>query len=89
MIIDPPILLADHHLFIALPFIACWSVTLPSPRLSSDLLLETCPGYFTVCFCLSAGRKVAVDASMCMYQFLVAVRQEGANLTSADGETTR
>ncbi|KAF0310677.1 Flap endonuclease 1 [Amphibalanus amphitrite] len=25
---------------------------------------------------------------MCMYQFLVAVRQEGANLTSADGETT-
>ncbi|XP_043243195.1 flap endonuclease 1-like [Amphibalanus amphitrite] len=34
------------------------------------------------------GRKVAVDASMCMYQFLVAVRQEGANLTSADGETT-
>jgi len=34
------------------------------------------------------GRKVAVDASMCMYQFLVAVRQEGANLTDADGETT-
>jgi len=34
------------------------------------------------------GRKVAVDASMCLYQFLVAVRQEGNQLTSADGETT-
>uniref|UniRef100_A0A8C7V0W5 XPG N-terminal domain-containing protein n=1 Tax=Oncorhynchus mykiss TaxID=8022 RepID=A0A8C7V0W5_ONCMY len=27
------------------------------------------------------GRKIAIDASMCMYQFLVAVRQDG-NLTS-------
>ena len=37
----------------------------------------------------SAGRKVAVDASMCIYQFLIAVRQEGAMLTNEDGETTR
>ncbi|CAG9860110.1 unnamed protein product [Phyllotreta striolata] len=34
------------------------------------------------------GRKVAIDASMCLYQFLIAVRTEGAQLTSADGETT-
>jgi flap endonuclease-1 len=34
------------------------------------------------------GRKVAVDASMSLYQFLIAVRQEGAQLTSSDGETT-
>lgn len=34
------------------------------------------------------GRKVAVDASMCLYQFLIAVRSEGAQLTSIDGETT-
>ncbi|XP_074111460.1 flap structure-specific endonuclease 1 [Cotesia typhae] len=34
------------------------------------------------------GRKVAIDASMCLYQFLIAVRSEGAQLTSADGETT-
>ncbi|XP_071535450.1 flap endonuclease 1 [Panulirus ornatus] len=34
------------------------------------------------------GRKVAVDASMSLYQFLVAVRQEGNMLMSADGETT-
>lgn len=34
------------------------------------------------------GRKVAVDASMSLYQFLVAVRQEGQMLTTADGETT-
>lgn len=26
---------------------------------------------------------------MCLYQFLIAVRSEGAQLTSADGETTR
>ncbi|XP_041975019.1 flap endonuclease 1 [Aricia agestis] len=34
------------------------------------------------------GRKVAVDASMSLYQFLIAVRSEGAQLTSVDGETT-
>ncbi|ELU10206.1 hypothetical protein CAPTEDRAFT_21886 [Capitella teleta] len=34
------------------------------------------------------GRKVAIDASMCIYQFLIAVRQEGNMLTNADGETT-
>lgn len=34
------------------------------------------------------GRKVAVDASMSLYQFLIAVRSEGAQLTSIDGETT-
>ena len=35
------------------------------------------------------GRKIAVDASMCIYQFLIAVRQEGGgNLTNEDGETT-
>jgi 5'-3' exonuclease len=39
---------------------------------------------------ITPGRKVAVDASMCIYQFLIAVRQEGGNvLTNADGETTR
>ncbi|VDM02430.1 unnamed protein product [Schistocephalus solidus] len=34
------------------------------------------------------GRKIAVDASMSMYQFLVAVRQEGNNLTNDAGEST-
>ncbi|CAH1997018.1 unnamed protein product [Acanthoscelides obtectus] len=34
------------------------------------------------------GRKVAIDASMCLYQFLIAVRTEGAQLATADGETT-
>ena len=34
------------------------------------------------------GRKVAIDASMCIYQFLIAVRQEdGGNLTNENGET--
>jgi len=45
-----------------------------------------CFDYFGfICF---IGRKVAVDASMSLYQFLIAVRQEGVQLTSADGETT-
>lgn len=35
------------------------------------------------------GRKIAIDASMCMYQFLIAVRQDGAQLTDENGETTR
>lgn len=34
------------------------------------------------------GRKIAIDASMCIYQFLIAVRQEGNALTNEDGETT-
>uniref|UniRef100_A0A4W5K5P4 Flap endonuclease 1 n=1 Tax=Hucho hucho TaxID=62062 RepID=A0A4W5K5P4_9TELE len=34
------------------------------------------------------GRKIAIDASMCMYQFLVAVRQDGNVLQNEDGETT-
>lgn len=34
------------------------------------------------------GRKIAIDASMVLYQFLIAVRSEGAQLTSVSGETT-
>lgn len=34
------------------------------------------------------GRKVAVDASMCIYQFLIAVRQDGNMLQNEEGETT-
>jgi len=35
------------------------------------------------------GRKIAIDASMCIYQFLIAVRQDGNVLQNEDGETTR
>lgn len=35
------------------------------------------------------GRKVAIDASMSIYQFLIAVRSEGNMLTNEAGETTR
>ncbi|OUM62551.1 hypothetical protein PIROE2DRAFT_11132, partial [Piromyces sp. E2] len=35
------------------------------------------------------GRKVAIDASMCIYQFLIAVRQtDGIQLTNDNGEIT-
>lgn len=34
------------------------------------------------------GRKVAIDASMALYQFLVAVRSEGNMLMAESGETT-
>ncbi|QPG74065.1 Elongation of fatty acids protein 2 [Brettanomyces nanus] len=35
------------------------------------------------------GRKVAIDASMCLYQFLIAVRQQdGSVLTNESGRTT-
>lgn len=39
-------------------------------------------------YVLYVGRKIAIDASMCLYQFLIAVRSEGVQLTSVDGETT-
>ena len=36
------------------------------------------------------GRKVAIDASMSIYQFMIAVRQQdGQMLTNEQGETTR
>jgi len=34
------------------------------------------------------GRTVAIDASMSIYQFLIAVRSEGMNLTNDAGENT-
>jgi len=35
------------------------------------------------------GRRIAIDASMSLYQFLIAVRQQdGLQLTNSDGETT-
>lgn len=34
------------------------------------------------------GRKIAIDASMSLYQFLIAVRTDEGVLTSSDGETT-
>lgn len=32
---------------------------------------------------LFAGRKIAIDASMCLYQFLIAVRAEGLSIFSS------
>jgi len=34
------------------------------------------------------GRKIAIDASMSIYQFLIAIRQDGAALVNENGETT-
>ncbi|KAJ1958207.1 Elongation of fatty acids protein 2 [Linderina pennispora] len=34
------------------------------------------------------GRKVAIDASTSLYQFLVAVRSQGQNLTTSEGDVT-
>ncbi|EFC48453.1 predicted protein [Naegleria gruberi] len=34
------------------------------------------------------GRKVAIDASMAMYQFLIALKNTGMDLTDKDGEVT-
>ncbi|VDK70360.1 unnamed protein product [Litomosoides sigmodontis] len=45
-----------------------------------SIRLKEFKGYF--------GRKVAVDASMCLYQFLIAVRQDGSQLQTETGETT-
>ncbi|EJW73687.1 hypothetical protein WUBG_15410 [Wuchereria bancrofti] len=47
----------------------------------NSIRLKEFKGYF--------GRKVAVDASMCLYQFLIAVRQDGSQLQTESGETTR
>ncbi|PVH22372.1 flap endonuclease 1 [Candidozyma haemuli] len=56
----------------------------------NQLVKEHAPGAFKE-FTMKTlfGRKVAIDASMCLYQYLIAVRQQdGQQLTSEDGETT-
>lgn len=53
---------------------------------SLNLLWCKWTAYFMIFF---PGRKIAIDASMCMYQFLIAVRQDGNVLQNEDGETTR
>lgn len=56
----------------------------------NQLIKEHAPGAFKE-FQLKNlfGRKVAIDALMCLYQFLIAVRQlDGQQLTNEDGETT-
>ena len=55
---------------------------------SSSSLLTPLPLLLLLFFYL-VGRKVAIDASMSLYQFLIAVRQDGQQLTNASGETTR
>ena len=35
------------------------------------------------------GRKIVIDASMSIYQFLIAVRSDNGVLTNETGETTR
>lgn len=34
------------------------------------------------------GRRIAIDASMCIYQFLIAIRSEEYMMTNESGETT-
>lgn len=34
------------------------------------------------------GRKIAIDASMSIYQFMIAVRSEGNMLTNSEGQST-
>jgi 5'-3' exonuclease len=48
---------------------------------------SSCVALFVI-FGILPGRKIAIDASMCIYQFLIAVRSDGNNLTNEDGETT-
>ena len=34
------------------------------------------------------GRKIAIDASMCIYQFLIAIRSDGDVLMNEQGDVT-
>ncbi len=51
--------------------------------------LNTSLNIIYYCLARALGRKVAIDASMSIYQFLIAVRSEGQNLANEEGETTR
>lgn len=55
----------------------------------SKLLVEACPNAMREFDIRSLfGRRIALDASMCLYQFLIAIRQDGQTLENAKGETT-
>eukprot|EP00835_Amoeboradix_gromovi_P002884 NODE_174_length_15906_cov_0.510533.p3 type:complete len:342 gc:universal NODE_174_length_15906_cov_0.510533:5802-6827(+) len=55
----------------------------------SKVLAEHCPDCITMRPIKSFfSRKIAIDASMWIYQFLIAVRSNGSNMQSTDGETT-
>ena len=57
----------------------------------SKVIAERCPNAIKYNeFKNYFGRKIAIDASMSIYQFLIAVRQQdGQQLTTESGETTR
>lgn len=56
----------------------------------SRLLADQAPGCITNSEIKSFfGRKVAIDASMALYQFLIAVRSDGSQLSNEAGESTR
>ncbi|ORD94214.1 FEN1 [Enterospora canceri] len=55
----------------------------------SKLIKKHAPnGIKTRDFKYYTGHRIAVDASMCIYQFLISVRSEGANLTWGDSTTS-
>ncbi|XP_043914536.1 flap endonuclease 1 [Protopterus annectens] len=55
----------------------------------AKLIADAAPSALKECEIKSYfGRKVAIDASMCIYQFLIAVRQDGNVLQNEEGETT-
>lgn len=55
----------------------------------AKLIADAAPAALKECDIKSYfGRKVAIDASMCLYQFLIAVRQDGNVLQNEEGETT-
>jgi flap endonuclease-1 len=56
----------------------------------SRVLVDHCPNAVKMHEIKSYfGRKIAIDASMSLYQFLIAIRQDGSQLANADGEVTR
>ena len=55
----------------------------------TKVLNDNCPDSITMRPIKSFfSRKIAIDASMWIYQFLIAVRSNGSNMQSSDGETT-
>lgn len=55
----------------------------------AKLIADVCPGAIKECeFKSFFGRRIAVDASMSIYQFLIAIRSNNLVMTNEGGETT-
>lgn len=60
-----------------------------APNAYKEHKINNYHGYSYLFKNIYVGRKIAIDISMCLYQFMVAIRANGDNLKDNEGQVTR